>query len=249
MDPKTLFASALVAAAISGLVVALGTRPEPSDSARAVERDPVQAPGEQRPAFGPNEELLHRIADLEARALELEYRLVAAEDRRSPVALSPAADQSALGAAALNGTAEPRELVLSVLAEEREREAREREEQRDRWMETANNERALRLAERLELNPADKDALVALLDEEFQRGREYLANLGRDASREDRQAAMDALRGVRDWTRTQLDLRFAPDTAARLAENLRGGGFGFDGGRGGRGDRGDRGGQAANPGD
>lgn len=244
MDPKTLFASALVAAAVSGLVLALVPRPEPAQETGAVERNPVATAAQPDRGFGPSEELLHRVAELEARALDLEYRLAAAEERRNAVPLASAADQTGLAAASLAGAAEPRELVLSVLAEEREREALEREQERERRMETANAERALRLAERLELSPADTDALAALLDEEFQRGREYLDSLGRDASREDRQAAMDALREVREWTRSQLDLRFAPETAARVAENLRGG-FGADGGRGGRGDRG---GDAGTPG-
>lgn len=244
MDPKPLFASAFVAAAVSGLVLALVPRPEPQAETRAVEQDIAAAPAQPDRGFGPPEELLHRVAELEARALELEHRLAAAEERRNAVPLASAADQSGLAAASLAGAAEPRELVLSVLAEEREREALEREQERERRMETANAERAVRLAERLELSPADADALAALLDEEFQRGRAYLDSLGRDASREDRQAAMDALRDVREWTRSELDLRFAPETAARIAENLRGG-FGSEGGRGGRGDRG---GDAGTPG-
>ncbi len=211
----------------------------------------LSPPAEERPAAvapqGPrtDPELIERLARLERVQSELEMRLRSSEQRRQEVlweveaglaGLEPTGSQATpevTRAAERLGTGpEARELVLDVLASERARQEEERREQAAERMADMRLNRALRIAERFELDAQDRDALVALVEEEFERGShvfEALMSAGRDTAA--RRAALDEWDELREWTQVQIGVRFAPDVAERIAAELRNPLGGMRGGR------------------
>lgn len=207
------------------------TAAAPGGSATANAAETDQAPENAKVAM--------RLASLSEQVVQLGSRLEALELRRT--AVEPETGLSALDADTLVA-ADPeqqRSLVLTVLEQERAREAAEEREDRLQRELARAEQRADRIAEELELSGAERDTLAAVLAEEGQDRLELVEEMRAldPADRAAREELGDRFGALRETTAAEIELRMGVDRAQQietLNDERRGpGGFGR-GGLGGR---------------
>jgi hypothetical protein len=195
---------------------------------------------------GSEVELLARIARLEDEVASMRSEL-----ERSPVVGSAGSSTSSETTSGLIAAVQ-RDAILTVMAEERERMATERETEREQREMQALLDRTSRLAETLGLGSGDEKKLVDLMLADRE-NRESLLEEMRDlrGQPDSRETIRENWQAYQEDRRADLASAFGTDLAEQILEmerprDRRSGGGGGDVGRGQRPDAGPGGGGNAN---
>jgi hypothetical protein len=238
MRPILVFLTALVllATGIAGFVLLRPSSTGAPELAKLETASPAAA-GEALASRNEVVELRSRIDQMtmELAQLNSELRAMRDQSERAPVEV---AAQTPLTTDTEATLGLKREAVLKILAEERDRQQKERDAERiERETQAAKN-RASKIAKELSMAPGDEEQLAALMVLSNQKRQEMMDKM-RDGGF-DRDTARTSFEELRTWQSDQLTRAFGADLAEQI-QKLEMQRMGFGGPGGGDGRRGQRG--------
>jgi hypothetical protein len=239
MKPIVLVVSLLaaVAAGAVGGIVASTTAVPAQETIAAPSGTAPAAPTQSAPAaaFVDQSDVQRQITDLTREVDRLHAELAALREgrvRADATEVAQAAPTEDVPAASLAIIHE--DAIRRVIAKERaELEQKEEDARKQRELEAAL-QRAERVAKELGMSTTEQRKLGELYALERDK-REEFRKAFQDGQTPDRDQMRQTFQEYRDWRTAELNARFGPDLAARVAESEgdRGGGFRMMGGEGG----------------